>query len=142
MQPNSSKTQEILTIQFFHTKSLHKVCVDSNISTSSAYLASAKGKKPNNSSEYTSEQQYACKKKSTIERGELFVGDAVALVIGDGSVTPQKKINASITSLNIILTDTHPAHLALEDFAHSWQMLHVKFRTQHTGTLTVDVLIT
>ena len=81
-------------------------------------------------------------KKSTIGRGELFVGDVVALVIGDGSVTPRKKINASITSLNIILTEIHPAHLALEDSGHSWQMLYVKFQTQHIGKLTVDVLIT
>ena len=77
-----------------------------------------------------------------IERSELCVGDAVALDIGDGSVMPQKKINASILSLNNIQTKTHPAHLALEDSRHSWQRIHTEFRTQHTGTLTVGVLIT
>jgi hypothetical protein len=47
MQPSASKTLENLIIQLLHTKSLHKVRANP---TSSAYLASAKGKKPNNSS--------------------------------------------------------------------------------------------
>ena len=59
MQPSASKTLENLTIQLLHTESLHKVCADSSTPTSSAYLASAKGKKPNNSSWYTLEQRSA-----------------------------------------------------------------------------------
>ena len=59
MQPSASKTLENLTIQLLHTEYLHKVRAKSSIPTSSAYLASAKGKKPNNSSEYTSEQRSA-----------------------------------------------------------------------------------
>jgi hypothetical protein len=50
MQPSASKTLEDLTIQLLHTESLHKVRADSSTPTSSAYLASAKGKKPDNSS--------------------------------------------------------------------------------------------
>ena len=76
-----------------------------------------------------------------IERSKLCDGDAVALDTGDG-VTPQKKINASILSLNNIRTEARPVHLALEDSGHSWHMIHTEFRTRHTGTLTVGVLIT
>ena len=81
-------------------------------------------------------------RRLTIERSELCVGDAVALDIGDGSATPQKKINASILHLRRIMMETHPVHLALEDSGHSWQMIHIDFWTQHTGTSIVDVLIT
>ena len=63
MQPSASKTLENLTIQLLHTEYLHKVRAKSSIPTSSAYLASAKGKKPNNSSEYTPEQRSARRKE-------------------------------------------------------------------------------
>jgi hypothetical protein len=63
MQPSASKTLENLTIQLLHTESLHKVRADSSIPTSSAYLASAKGKKPTNYSEYSSEQRCARRKE-------------------------------------------------------------------------------
>ena len=61
MQPEATKILDNLTFQLLMTEGMIKSRTNASVSTTAAYLA--KGKKPSDQSEYTTEQQAACKKK-------------------------------------------------------------------------------
>jgi hypothetical protein len=62
MQPAGSKTLDNLTLQFLSIESTMKSRSDSNMVTASTYVASGKGKKTGEPSEYTAKQRAVRKK--------------------------------------------------------------------------------